>query len=317
MTVPAARLPADIAAVIPVPGDRRSIFVVPWPEGGLVYVGTTDTDYDGPLDDPRCTPEDVDYLSDAVNAATTSGAHPPGRDRGVGGAAPAARPRRRGKRLASARPTSPGATRCGPRRDGVVTVTGGKLTTYRKMAEDTMAAGGRLLPGEPRAGRCVTKGLRLRGAPDRRRGEQGTDGAVRRTCARPLRRPRRADVLALADGRPELLEPVVEGLALPRVRGRLRRPGRDGHLGRRRPVPPDPRPAPAARGERPRRPRGGRAARPPSSAGRPRRRPPRRRRFARAALDDLAAAGLTDRRRRRRRRDHPHPADPDRRRRPA
>ena len=42
--------------------DRRSIFVVSWPETDLVYLGTTDTDYDGPLDDPACTPEDVDYL---------------------------------------------------------------------------------------------------------------------------------------------------------------------------------------------------------------------------------------------------------------
>ena len=54
------------------PKDRRSIFVVPWPEVDLVYLGTTDTDYDGPLDDPACTPEDVDYLLDAVNAVTTS-----------------------------------------------------------------------------------------------------------------------------------------------------------------------------------------------------------------------------------------------------
>ena len=72
VTVPADRLPCDIAAVIPVPRDRRSIFVVPWPETDLVYLGTTDTDYRGPLDDPSCTPEDVDYLLDAANSATTS-----------------------------------------------------------------------------------------------------------------------------------------------------------------------------------------------------------------------------------------------------
>ena len=67
VTVGPAKLPADIAAVIPVPKDRRSIFVVPWPEGDLVYLGTTDTSYTGPLDNPACTPEDVDYLLDAVN----------------------------------------------------------------------------------------------------------------------------------------------------------------------------------------------------------------------------------------------------------
>ena len=56
VTVPADRLPCDIAAVIPVPKDKRSIFVVSWPGTDLVYLGTTDTDYSGPLDDPRARP---------------------------------------------------------------------------------------------------------------------------------------------------------------------------------------------------------------------------------------------------------------------
>ena len=74
--MPAAKLPCDIAAVVPVPGDKRSIFVVPWPEAELTYIGTTDTDYDGPLDHPTCTPDDVAYLLGAVNAATTSDLSP-------------------------------------------------------------------------------------------------------------------------------------------------------------------------------------------------------------------------------------------------
>src|SRR5207248_5705632 len=57
VTVSRDKLPCDIAAVLPVPSDRRSVFVVPW--GDEVYVGTTDTDYSGPLDDPRCEAEDV------------------------------------------------------------------------------------------------------------------------------------------------------------------------------------------------------------------------------------------------------------------
>src|ERR1019366_10454054 len=69
ITVPADRFPCDIAAVIPVPKDHRSIFVVSW--GEQVYLGTTDTAWDGPLDDPACLPEDVDYLLDAANAVTT------------------------------------------------------------------------------------------------------------------------------------------------------------------------------------------------------------------------------------------------------
>ena len=70
VTVPRAKVPADIAVVVTVPGDRRSIFVVPW--GDRVYLGTTDTDYDGPIEEPTCTADDVAYLLSAINAATTA-----------------------------------------------------------------------------------------------------------------------------------------------------------------------------------------------------------------------------------------------------
>ena len=50
ITVPWSKVQNDIAAVIPVPKDKRSVFVVPW--GDFTYIGTTDTDYDGPIEDP-------------------------------------------------------------------------------------------------------------------------------------------------------------------------------------------------------------------------------------------------------------------------
>ena len=58
LTVPWHLVRNEIAVVV-VPGDRRSVFVVPW--GDLTYVGTTDTDYEGPLTEPACT-DDVQYL---------------------------------------------------------------------------------------------------------------------------------------------------------------------------------------------------------------------------------------------------------------
>ncbi len=69
ITVPYEAFPCDIAAVIPVKQDHRSIFVVSW--GDQVYLGTTDTGYDGPLDDPSCLPEDIEYILGAANAVTT------------------------------------------------------------------------------------------------------------------------------------------------------------------------------------------------------------------------------------------------------
>src|SRR5687768_11224282 len=69
VTVPAALVPTSVALVLPVPGDGRSIFVVPWAGTDRVYIGTTDTNYAGPLHSPACTAEDTAHLLDAVNAA--------------------------------------------------------------------------------------------------------------------------------------------------------------------------------------------------------------------------------------------------------
>ena len=102
----------------------------------LTYIGTTDTDYDGPVDDPQCTADDVAYLLSghqprrcaSRSARPTSSAPGPG-----------LRP------LVKA--PSSGRTADLSRRhkvlvsdSGMVSVTGGKLTTYREMAEDTVEA---------------------------------------------------------------------------------------------------------------------------------------------------------------------------------
>jgi glycerol-3-phosphate dehydrogenase len=154
LSVPWQRLRNDIAVVLPVPKDRRSIFVVPW--GDVAYVGTTDTDYDGPLDDPQCTPEDIRYLLDAVNVAidepiteadvlgTWAGLRPLVRDAGSERTADLSR--RHAVRTSSS---------------GMVTVTGGKLTTYRRMAADAVDE---VMDRLDRKGRSRTKHVRLRGA---------------------------------------------------------------------------------------------------------------------------------------------------------
>ena len=77
LTVPWSLVRNDIAVIAPVPKDKRSIFVVPWPapdgeDPAFTYIGTTDTDYDGPTEDPQCTREDVAYLLDAINHSTTT-----------------------------------------------------------------------------------------------------------------------------------------------------------------------------------------------------------------------------------------------------
>ena len=131
ISVPWRLLRNEIAAVIPVLHDRRSVFVVP--HGELTYIGTTDTDYDGPLDDPQCTAEDVDYLLGAINSAVDE----PLTTADVVGTWAGLRP--------LVKSASSGRTadlsrkhRIDRSHSGLVSITGGKLTTYREMAADTV-----------------------------------------------------------------------------------------------------------------------------------------------------------------------------------
>lgn len=159
ISVPHHLVRNSIAAVIPVPKDRRSVFVVP--QGEFTYIGTTDTDYDGPLDDPQCTDADIDYLLSAINAnnvntitradicGTWAGLRPLVKSASSGRTADLSR----GHNIVRSA-------------SGVVTITGGKLTTYRHMAADTVdevvrdVLGARAPEGSKRS---VTKKLRLRG----------------------------------------------------------------------------------------------------------------------------------------------------------
>jgi glycerol-3-phosphate dehydrogenase len=131
ITVPWHKTQNDIAAVIPVPKDRRSLFVVPW--GDLAYVGTTDTDYEGPLDDPQCTSDDIDYVLRALNASVTTGVT----RADILGTWAGLRPL---VKDATSERTADLSRRHTVRRSasGVISIMGGKLTTYRRMAADTV-----------------------------------------------------------------------------------------------------------------------------------------------------------------------------------
>lgn len=213
VTVPADRLPCDIAAVIPVPKDKRSIFVVSWPGTDLVYLGTTDTDYTGPLDDPACTPEDVDYLLDAANNITTSRLTRADVTGVWAGLRPLLAPE--GGHVSERTADLSRRHTVTASRDGVVTVTGGKLTTYRKMAQDTVDAVVRELGESPRRRRCVTKSLPLLGATTRTRDPVSMAQPHARLLGRyGSESPR---VLALGDDRRELLEPAIAGLPYTRA----------------------------------------------------------------------------------------------------
>jgi glycerol-3-phosphate dehydrogenase len=153
------RLPADVAAVFNVANDRRSIFVVPFDDAPFTYVGTTDTAYDGAIDDPTCTPEDVDYLLTTVNAATSSNLSTNDVTGVWAGLRPLLAPVK-GKQLSERTADLSRRHQVVDSRDGVVHVTGGKWTTYRQMAEDAVNA---LKPYVKGLTGVRTKALRLYG----------------------------------------------------------------------------------------------------------------------------------------------------------
>jgi glycerol-3-phosphate dehydrogenase len=123
------RLPVDDAVVLA--EGSRILFVIPW--GERVILGTTDTDYRGPLDEPPCNDEDVAYILNVVNdgfpdarltpadlVSTWSGLRPLVAD-------PHGNPSdiSRRHKITMSHP-------------GWWDVTGGKLTTYRVMAEEAV-----------------------------------------------------------------------------------------------------------------------------------------------------------------------------------
>jgi glycerol-3-phosphate dehydrogenase len=144
------RLPVPDAVVMA--EGERILFAIPW--GERVILGTTDTDYDGPLDNPTCDDADARYVLDVVNAAfpragltaadivsTWAGLRPLVAD-------PHGKPsdisRRHEVKM---------------NRPGWWDVTGGKLTTYRLMAEETVDAIAKHANG--RVSKCRTANLPL------------------------------------------------------------------------------------------------------------------------------------------------------------
>ncbi len=213
IAVPSTKLPCDIASVIPVKKDRRSIFIIPWAWGGQTYIGTTDTDYTGPLDDPECTPQDVAYLLDAVNTFLTE----PISSKDIIGIWAGLRPL-----VASGSKSKSSRTADLSRRhhiftspSGLITITGGKLTTYRQMAQDCVDMVVAAL-GRPKV-RCQTKNLALLGAgqvDEDSFSELVTKLSLSQDVATTLRRrygSRAIDVLGGCVDNPSLAEPMVVG----------------------------------------------------------------------------------------------------------
>ena len=148
-----ARLGHTDAVTLTSAVDGRVMFVLPW--GAWSYVGTTDTDHDGTPDDVHATAEDVTYLLRSANAAFPN-AHLVPED--VVATWAAVRPLvRNDAALSTAAVSREHLILRGS--GGMLTIVGGKLTTYRRMAAelvDRAVEELRPLDVRPRAPRAPT-----------------------------------------------------------------------------------------------------------------------------------------------------------------
>ena len=151
-----AFLPGHTAIVVPRTPDGRVMFAIPWL--GHTLVGTTDTPIDAPVRQPRPRETEVESIIETVSRYL---AGPPSRSdirsvftgirplvkKGVGGAT-AALSREHSIYVSAS---------------GLVSIAGGKWTTYRVMARDCVDQAAKV--GGLPVRECVTEDLRLHGRP--------------------------------------------------------------------------------------------------------------------------------------------------------
>lgn len=144
----------ESAIMVPKTRDGRLIFAIPWL--GKVVVGTTDLPATEPRIEPGFEESEIDYLIETINPYLSS---PITKD-DILSVFSGLRPLISEKAATTAKISR--EHRIDLSRSGLITVAGGKWTTYRRMAEDTLdlAISRDLLP----QAQCVTKELRLHGA---------------------------------------------------------------------------------------------------------------------------------------------------------
>jgi glycerol-3-phosphate dehydrogenase len=143
-------LPLEAAAIVPAEGGR-SIFVLPWL--GRTLIGTTDNDYEGGLDHIPAGDDDIEYLLRATNGFFGTALAPADLVSAYAGVRPLISTGDQGKSVDISRKAELYETS-----SGLVTITGGKLTTWRRMAK---LAVDRIVEREGREAPCRTEEIPL------------------------------------------------------------------------------------------------------------------------------------------------------------
>jgi glycerol-3-phosphate dehydrogenase len=199
ITISQSDVPLVAGAIIPAQGGRF-IFALPWL--GRSLVGTTDNDYDGDIDHVRPTLADVEYLLAATNAFFGTSLSPDRVTGAYAGVRPLISPGDSRKSVDISRKAELYETS-----SGLITITGGKLTTWRRMAK---LAVDRLTERDGRDAPCRTHEIPL-GEPVDAAALSRVEGVPEHSYELLARRYGHAaeEVLEIASGEGELAQPIL------------------------------------------------------------------------------------------------------------
>jgi glycerol-3-phosphate dehydrogenase len=143
LILPASRLPLTRSISFLHPDDNRPVFAFPWE--GVILVGTTDVDLDGSLEtDPSISQAETQYLLQAVQYAF------PDQELSIDDIQSTLAGIRPVIDTGKADPSKESREFILWNENGLLTVTGGKLTTFRLMAHEALRKVRAVLPGRPR-----------------------------------------------------------------------------------------------------------------------------------------------------------------------
>jgi glycerol-3-phosphate dehydrogenase len=202
VTISTEQLDIGTAACIVPAGGERTIFALPW--YGRVLVGTTDNDYEGDIDRIPPSPDDVEYLLEALNAYFGTSLGPDDLTGAYAGVRPLISTGDPKKSVDISRKAELYETS-----SGMLTITGGKLTTFRRMAAQVVD---RITQRDGREAECRTDDIPLGMAArdeDLKTSVELPKGATDQLAFRYGHAARA--VLDVCEERPELAEPIVPG----------------------------------------------------------------------------------------------------------
>ncbi|KAA8967401.1 glycerol-3-phosphate dehydrogenase/oxidase [Mycobacterium sp.] len=206
IVVPRDRIVSDVAIILRT--DKSVMFVIPW--GSHWIIGTTDTDWNLDLAHPAATKADIDYILGTVNTVLVT----PLTHADIDGVYAGLRPLLAGESEETSKLSREHAVAVST--PGLVSIAGGKYTTYRVMAADAIDAAAQYIPA--RVAPSITAKVRLLGAD----GYFALVNQAEHVGAEYGLHPYRvrhlldrygsliSDILAMTADRPDLLNPITE-----------------------------------------------------------------------------------------------------------